>query len=45
MTAEEESKRKRKCLYHPAMNCPTPEKTCIFLKIEKANNHEHNEPT
>jgi len=26
--------RKRKCLYHPAMECPTPDKPCIFDQIE-----------
>lgn len=26
--------RKKKCLYHPAMECPTPDEPCIFTLIE-----------
>jgi hypothetical protein len=31
------SSKGRKCLYHPAMDCPTPEETCIFVSIERMN--------
>jgi hypothetical protein len=31
------SPKRRKCLYHPAMDCPNPDETCIFVSIEKMN--------
>jgi hypothetical protein len=37
MQGSEKSTKKRKCLYHPAMDCPTPDETCIFVLIEKMN--------
>lgn len=27
--------RKRKCLFHPAMDCPTPNEPCIFRLIDE----------
>jgi len=27
--------RRRKCLHHPAMECPTPDEPCIFTRTEK----------
>jgi hypothetical protein len=36
------SAKKRKCLYHPAMDCPTPNEPCIFVLIEKMNKEGHN---
>jgi len=35
MTDRKET-RKRKCLHHPAMECPTPDDPCIFTKTDKA---------
>jgi len=37
MQGSEKSAKKRKCLYHPAMDCPTPDETCIFVLIERMN--------
>jgi hypothetical protein len=37
MQGSEKPTKKRKCLYHPAMDCPTPDETCIFVLIEKMN--------
>jgi hypothetical protein len=34
--------KKRKCLYHPAMECPTPDETCIFVSIEKMSKEGKN---
>jgi hypothetical protein len=28
--------KRRKCLYHPAMKCPTPREPCIFALLEKS---------
>jgi len=27
--------RKRRCLFHPAMDCPTPNEPCIFILIDE----------
>jgi hypothetical protein len=42
MQDNEKPAKKRKCLYHPAMDCPTPDETCIFVLIEKMNKEGHN---
>jgi len=34
-------KRKR-CLNHPAMECPTPNEQCIFAKPKKTNQYTAN---
>jgi hypothetical protein len=28
--SNQEKRKRRKCLYHPAMECPTPNDPCIF---------------
>ena len=34
----ENNGKKRKCLYHPAMQCPTPEEPCIFTRDRSSKN-------
>lgn len=36
--ANESKLKKRKCLNHPAMECPTPNEPCVFTKktVEKS---------
>ncbi len=45
MQSNDKPGKKRKCLYHPAMDCPTPDETCIFTLIEKMNKQGRNKVT
>jgi hypothetical protein len=31
-----ENVKKRKCLHHPAMECPSPSEPCIFTRTRNA---------
>ncbi|MCJ7718637.1 hypothetical protein MUO69_01760 [Candidatus Bathyarchaeota archaeon] len=33
--ADKTRTKRRKCLHHPAMECPTPDQQCIFSRMEK----------
>ncbi len=33
--AIKDKRKKRKCLNHPAMECPTPNEPCVFTKTDK----------
>jgi hypothetical protein len=30
-----ENSKKKECIYHPAMECPTPDQPCIFARKKK----------
>jgi hypothetical protein len=32
---EHEKSKKKKCTYHPAMECPTPDQPCISARKKK----------
>jgi hypothetical protein len=33
--AKHENSKKKECIYHPAMECPTPDQPCIFAGKKK----------
>ncbi|HVP27055.1 MAG TPA: hypothetical protein VMT26_05250 [Candidatus Bathyarchaeia archaeon] len=43
--ADESKQKKRKCLYHPAMECPTPNEPCVFTKENSGKKLKRGKPS
>jgi hypothetical protein len=37
VTTERASKGKKKCMFHPGLECPNPDGACIFVKPERVS--------